>query len=176
MYLLDASAVITPFHRSKLEALSLALRKDPNTAQRYLTQWFSSGFTQGKLLLCAEAKDEVSRGGGHASSLLRSVGGTSHIVHHDSGSLELLPHVHEFVMEHFEDQHARAFLGPKVADPHLVAIAKACGYCIVTEESHAMRDAESGRMTGPVKLPYVAFAFGVRCMPLMAALSHHPNW
>jgi len=169
-YLLDTSAFIAPFNCSKLKALSLALRKNPDDMKQYLKDWFSSGFANGRLLLCPEVKQEIKA---EAAALLKSM--HYHIVELDDE--QALDEVRDFVENHFEEHHAKAFLGPTAADPYLVAIAKAHGYAIVTEEKHGLLDVnESGKISGRARLPYVAFALGVVCVPLMTVLSRHPEW
>ncbi|RTI15302.1 hypothetical protein CSW27_06045 [Thermus scotoductus] len=48
---------------------------------------------------------------------------------------------------------------------------------LITQEKHEVPqlDGVRGLIKGRPRLPYVAFAFGVRCVPLMTALLERPG-
>ncbi|BBL92758.1 hypothetical protein TthHC11_02920 [Thermus thermophilus] len=170
MYLLDANAIITPFHQGPLGALAKALGKSPNEAKAHLEAWFRDGIKSGLLRLGREVRDEVLRKRGPGYDLLKSLDGQYKLLEVTEVFFDALAKVAHFVREHYAPEGAEPFL--RGADPTLVALAKAHNLILITQERHELPelDGVSGLMKGRPRLPYVAFAFGVRCVPLMTAL------
>ena len=173
-YLLDTSSLITPFHENQLRALAngLGLRSWED-ARTWLEEWFQKGFAQGKLLLSEEVLSELKKRpempGYHLAQKFLS---SFKPLYPTSDTLRHLKKVGEFVREHFRPEHAQAFLKVGQADPMLVALAKEKSLTLVTEEAHPLPQADGeGKIMGRVRLPYVAFVFGIRCVPLMTALT-----
>lgn len=181
MYLLDSSSIITPFHKGQLSALSLALGHDsPDETRIWLEGWFERGFASGKLVITKEVYDEVVRREEKRrpeQELLKRLSekGQITVLRSDSYSqgefYSVLVDVDQFVRKNYDEHQADAFL--RKFDPFLVAIAKVYGATIVSEERHFLpeRDGLSGTIKGEPRLPFVAWVFGVRCVPLLAILS-----
>ena len=170
MYLLDANAIITPFVPGFLEALAKALGRSPEEAKAHLEAWFRDGIKSGLLRLGREVKDEILRKRGPGHDLLKSLDGQYKLLEVTEAFFDALEKVAHFVREHYAPEDAEPFL--RGADPTLVALAKVHNLTLITQERHVVPqlDGASGLITGRPRLPYVAFAFGVRCVPLMTAL------
>lgn len=170
MYLLDANALITPFHRGPLGALAKALGKSPEEAKTHLEAWFRDGIKNGLLRLGREVRDEVLRKRGPGYDLLKSIDGQYQLLEPTGDFFATLEEVARFVEEHYAPEDAEPFL--RSADPSLVALAKVHNLALITQERHEVPqlDGARGLIKGRPRLPYVAFAFGVRCVPLMTAL------
>jgi len=62
MYLLDSSAIITPFHGAQCDSLSLVLgHKSRKETYAWLERWYEYGFLSGNLAICQEVYDEVTK-------------------------------------------------------------------------------------------------------------------
>lgn len=177
-YLLDASALITPFYEGKLEALAKAFRfASRQVAQKHLEDWFEQGLKSRVLWLDTQAEYEVLRGGGRPGAALlnrlKNQNSYSPLQPRES-TFPILEEIGHFIRDHFEPQQATKFL--QKADPILVALAKDYGLILITEERHLLPEGErkTGKLKGEPRLPFVAFAFGVRCIPLMTALVEAP--
>lgn len=188
-YLLDASALITPFASSRVSSLAIVLRQyfsegkagyqDVGDYQkdlpRKLEDWFSQGITLGRFLICKEVRDEVLKGRGRpGETLLKSLEDRYTLLKPKKSTFVQLKDVARFVEENYQTQYRDIFL--KGADPILVALAKDFGLTIVTEEKHSLSQGSEPVTSGKPciiekpRLPYVAFAFGVRCISLMTAM------
>ncbi len=74
---------------------------------------------------------------------------------------KILGEIHHYVRTYWPAHDADAFL--KAADPHLIAMAAANGWAVATLESPAVPQIDRGatRFSGAIKLPYIAWRFGV---------------
>lgn len=74
---------------------------------------------------------------------------------------ENLREIDEFVRESWQPQDADAFLGG--ADAHLVAMAAAKGWAVATLETPSVPQLDRGaaKFSGAIKLPFIAWRFGV---------------
>lgn len=174
-YLLDANSIITPFRQAHLRSLSVGMRhSSPSETEKFLRDWFTDGFRTGVLLGTEELFEEVcgKKKQDTASQLLKRLRKSGQVVTL-SPRPETFAHLGEitgFVRTHFEPHHVDEFL--KGHDPMLVALAISYGTGIITEERYTIRqrDGATQRIGGKVGLPYIAWAFGVRCIPLFYAL------
>jgi len=176
-YLLDANAIITPFHQEPLHALAFALHLSPEQAKEALEAWLADGVSSGRFLIADVVQEEVlgEKGKGKPGyEALSKLKDRYKPISPTGEELALLAEVQAFVEKHFQSHHAANFA--RGADPFLVAIAKARGLTIITQERHTIPQVDGG--TGRVKekpsLAYVAFAFEVRCLSLMSALVEVP--
>lgn len=174
-YLLDANSIITPFRLAHLRALSIGLRHaSPSETREFLWGWFSNAFKTGCLLGSEELFLEVcgNQQDDWASRLLRQLRSDGHVItlSPQPATLDYLKQITQFVQTHYAPHHAETFL--KGSDPMLIALAKTYDSGIITEERYAIPqcDGASMRINGSVSLPYVAWAFGVSCIPLFYAL------
>lgn len=176
MYLIDSSALITPFHQGQLGALAIGLRlNSPQDAQTHLEQWFTAGFSKRLFGVPIEVYKEVTEGrkgrpDAPGKILLRTFGDSA-ILQPSDAFFQALAEVAEFVNKQFPPEYAQAFLAPGKADPVLVALARVTKATVITEERQVVP--EVNRATGKIQkpsLPYVTFCFGERCISLMAAL------
>jgi len=177
MYLLDANAFITPFHTGQLNALAKSLRYPPDKTKELLENWFSQGIISGKLKITRDVKDEILAKEGPGYDLLKTLDGKyTPLIPTEQDTYKILEEIGRFVRENYEPQHASAFLD-KGADPILVALAKTYNYTIITLEGHDIPQVNNYTgiiQASKVRLPFVAFAFGVRCISLMTAFIEEP--
>lgn len=173
MYLLDASTLITPFHLPQLQALSKALGfASPEKAKKCLQDWFFQGITSGKLRIAREVRDEVMKKKVRPEyQILKAVEGRYELLDPREDTYSFLAEAEQFIRKNYEPHQAEAFL--RKPDPMLIALAKSYELTLVTEEKHTLPevDGSTGRIKGEPRLPFVAFAFGVRCISLMAAIN-----
>lgn len=181
MYLLDASAIITPFHTSKLGALSVALRFDSiDKTRQWLEHWYEGGFRSGQLVIAQEVYTEVLKKAKEGKplrpeqALMKRLWEARAItvLKPTSNFFAILAEIHEFVRTHYEPHQAAAFLGKEEADPILLALAKVYGAVLVTEERFAIPELHRSRslIMGKPSLPFIGSAFGVQCMSLLQVL------
>ncbi|MDR7489359.1 MAG: DUF4411 family protein [Armatimonadota bacterium] len=176
MHLLDSSAIITPFHGGQLKALSVALNHhSSNDTRAWLERWLEQGFSSGHLVIAQDVYKEVveRRGSGRPErDLLRRLGesGQVKVLQPTENTIAELAKIHNFIQSRYEPHQARAFLDKH--DPFLVALAKTYGAVLVTEERHVIPegDGSSGLIRGEPRLPFVAWAFGVRWVGLLQIL------
>lgn len=180
-YLLDANAIITPFHEGPLRALASALSRNQELNQEeakvVLEDWLEDGVSSGRFLIADMVQEEVLGEKGKAKpgyEALRKLKNLYKPISPTGEELALSAKVQAFVEKHFQPHDAQSFA--RGADPLLVAIAKARGLTIITQERHTIPevDGSTGRVKGKPTLTYVAFAFGVRCLSLMSALVEEP--
>lgn len=180
MYLLDASAIITPFHTSQLGALSVALRSDSieETRQR-LESWYERGFRSGDLVLAREVYEELTtikkgKPPRPEQVLLKRLWEAREIkvLEPNQEFFQVLTEIHLFVKSHFEPHQAEAFLKEGEADPILLALARVYGAKVITEERFSIpqSDGSSGLIMGKPRLPFIGSAFGVQCLSLLQIL------
>lgn len=181
MYLLDASAIITPFRTSKLGALSVALRFDSlDKTRRWLEHWYEGGFHSGQFVIAQEVYTEVLKKAKEGKPLRPEQALMNRlwearaitVLEPTSDFFAILAEIHEFVRTHYEPHQAAAFLGEEEADPILLALAKVYGAVVVTEERFAIPElhGSSGLVMGKPYLPFIGSAFGVQCMSLLQVL------
>jgi predicted nucleic acid-binding protein len=176
MYLLDSSAIITPFHRGQLEALSMALRhSSPEETRTWLEHWYELGFSSRNLVIAHEVYEEVvnRKRDRPEHTLLKRLWerGQITILEPNDEFYAVLCDVDNFVRRNYDPHQAKVFL--KKADPILLALAKVYGATLVTEERHFLpeRDGASRLIQGEPRLPFVAGVFGVKCLPLLTVLA-----
>lgn len=176
MYLLDSSAIITPFHGGQLRALSAALKHNSlQKTQDWLEDWFRRGFSSGILVITHEVYEEVLKKKQRKRPeqvFLKDLRESSNlrILNPADNIFAVLINVHEFVEKHYEAHHAHNFL--QKVDPSLVAFAKTHGATLVAEEHHFIPQVNraQGLIAGEPRLPYVAWVFGVRCISFLTLL------
>lgn len=185
MYLLDASAIITPFHRAQCGSLSLALRHN-NLDETYdwLKHWFEYGFSSGNLVITREVYEEVVEKGSKKvprieREMLKNLYVNGQIIfpHINDDFSKVLAEIDVFARSNYEPHQAETFL--KKADPELVALAKAHGFTLAAEEHHFIpqRDGANNLIKGEPRLPFIAATFKVKCKSIMAImLSEHYEW
>ena len=152
--------------------------------ERHLKDWFSQGIKAGKLLICKDVKDEVLGGNGKKGKgapgyhFLKGLDGKYGLIQPKDDTMSNLADVGKFVRKNYTDQYASDFLKQGKADPILVALGRSYGYTLVTQERHniPVLPPNHSHVQGPVRLPYVALAFKVRCISLMATLVKNPSW
>lgn len=175
-YILDASTLITPFHQGQLRALRTAKRfKSDIETVNWLENWFVRNLQSRRFFISQEVYEEVCRGKGRPGhNLLRRLDGRNAKLEPVANTFDILRDVTSFVRTYFAEQHADPF--ERCADPMLIALARSHGLTIITEEKHEVPqwDGGSGRLNGKPRLPFVAFAFDVKCIPLLAALRQLP--
>lgn len=177
-YLLDASTLITPFHGGQLEALAKAFKQSsPDAARTCLEEWFERNLTSGVLRIDKSVEEEVlnlKEKGKPGVALLERLKGQYSLLQPNTNTQTILTQVGDFIRAHFEPHQEVVFF--KKADPILVALAKDYGLTLVTEEKHFLPEGngKTGKLKGEPRLPFVAFAFGVRCISLMTALVEVP--
>lgn len=179
MYLLDPSAIITPFHDGQLRALSAALKhKSLQDTQSWLENWFRRGFSSGILTISREVYEEVVEKCKNKKrkrpeySLLKDLWEKKNIVILEPTGMTWneLKNIHEFVVKSYEVHQAQKFLEEK--DPMLIALAKTHKVSLVAEERHFIPEVNGvhGLIKGKVHLPYIAWAFRVRCIGFLTLL------
>ena len=177
MYLLDTSALITPFHEGRLRALGIALGyRSTDEIQRRLIGWFTKHFQLGTLVLCDSVRREVvEKPKRPEAQMIRSLENAIRILQPTGRSVQILTEITKFVYDHYLVQDVGPFL--RGADPEVVSIAKAYGATVITEEHHVLPEHDGGndRIKGKPKLPYIAFVFQVRCVSLMTLLNELPG-
>jgi hypothetical protein len=180
-YLLDANAIITPFHEGPLRALASALSLNQELNQEeakvVLEDWLEDGVSSGRFLIADMVQEEVLGEKGKAKPGYEALWKLKDGYKPISPTVEelaLSAKVQAFVDKHFQPHDAQSFA--RGADPLLVAIAKARRLTIITQERHTIPevDGNTGRVKGKPTLTYVAFAFRVRCLSLMSALVEEP--
>lgn len=176
VYLIDSSALITPFHHGKLMALAVGLGlKSPQDAQMYLEDWFRESFARQLFWIPLEVYEEVTekrRGKPDTpGKIILKNFGNSVILQPPDTFWGALAEVAKFVEEQFPREHAQSFLDSRKADPVLVALARVTKATVITEERQVIPEVNgaTGKIPKP-SLPYVTFRFGERCISLMAAL------
>lgn len=184
MYLLDSSAIITPFHRAQCGALSLALGHETiDETLAWLKRWYIYGFSSGNLVVTYEIYDEVVNKCKKESRVERKILKELHkegkitFPEVNDEFYEVLVSIDGFVRRNYEPHQAETFL--KKVDPNLVALAKVHGATLVVEERHFIpeRDGTNGRIKGEPRLPFVAATLEVKCMSIMAImLVKHREW
>lgn len=179
LYIPDANVLITPFHRDVLSSIALGLRvlypdrvRNDAEAVRWMQAWFTRGFENGSLVATDQLIREVAPKDDMPKRLVDDLKkqGRLRILLPTSATWGYLADIERFVRRQCEPQQAHDFL--RGADPLLIAIAKTHGATIITLERYDVPsyDRTSGRIRGKVRLPYVAWVFGVRCISLYGAL------
>lgn len=144
-----------------------------------LWDWFFDGFSNGSLVASEELLEEVCQRGKKdvASRLIETLDqdGLLRVLTSNSDTFAHIAGIEAFVREHFEPQHADVFLRGK--DGLLIALAKTHRVGIITLERYGVPQFNSatGKIKGKVPLPYVAWAFGVRCISLFQAFLDLPQ-
>lgn len=179
LYIPDTNVLITPFHRDVLSSIAAGLRvlypdrvRNDVEAVRWMQSWYTRGFESGSLIATdqlireLDPKNDVSRR--LVDDLKKQ--GRLRILRPTSVTWGYLADIERFVRRQCVPQQAHDFL--RGADPVLIAIAKTHGATIITLESYEVPryDRASGRIGGKVRLPYVAWVFGVQCISLYGAL------
>ena len=176
MYLLDSSAIITPFHRAQLRALSVALGHNSlKYTQTWLEGWFRKGFSSRDLIISQEVYGEiVNEKKRHRPEyrLLKELRQSESIkmLEPKDATWKELANIHKFVTQNYEPHQAQKFLEKN--DPMLIALAKTYEVTLVAEERHFIPEVNgaSSLIKGEPRLPYVAWVFGVRCISLLTLL------
>lgn len=171
-YLLDANSIITPFHQDGLRSLSVGMRHSSTSqTSQFLQDWFTHGFRTGVLVATQKLVGEVCEKQDAAGKLMKQLCKDGHVstLEPRAETITYLRDVTAFVKMHFEAHQADKFLGEH--DPELIAFAKTYGTGIITVERHIIPqlDGASGKIKGKVPLPYIAWVFGVPCIPLFYA-------
>lgn len=172
-YLLDTSSIVTPFHDGKLNSLRVGMNHASlSETEGFLWNWFSNAFGTQCLVGCDELFVEVSKKDDAAKRLMNQLReeGCIMTLSPEPKTFAYLEDITRFVQAHFEAHQADEFL--KGNDPMLIALAKTHEVGIVTEERLPIPeyDSKAGKIKGKVPLPYVAWAFGVPCVPLSYVL------
>ncbi|MGB9860530.1 MAG: hypothetical protein ACPLQP_11400 [Moorellaceae bacterium] len=123
MYLLDSSAIITPFHQAQCEALSLALgHKTIDETHAWLKRWYVYGFSSGNLVITDDVYDEVVNKSEKQPRVERDIlkelqeRGKITFLGVNDKFYEVLVGIDDFVRRSYERHQAEAFL--KKADPY----------------------------------------------------------
>ena len=176
IYLLDTSAIITPFHGGQLRALGLALGHQSILETRvWLQSWFRKGFSSGILVLAQEVYEEVVKNrkkDREEKLLLKSLKENRKIkfLQPTNDTFQVLESIHEFVSAHYQPHQAEDFL--QQVDPWLIALAKTYRATLVAEERHFIPQADlnKNQIQGNPHLPFIAWVFKVKCIGLLPAL------
>jgi len=169
VYLLDANAIITPFHSGTLGSLQVALNHaSPHDTRLWLEDWYRKGFSNQKLVTCREVLDEV-KSPSNITQLIRALRPRLKILEPQSVTFAYEKDIHNFVVKNFELHQADEFL--KSSDPLLIALAKTYGATLVTLERRTIpeRNPKSRRIKGKVSIAFIAWTFEVRCIGLLQA-------
>ncbi|MBE3576256.1 MAG: DUF4411 family protein [Limnochordales bacterium] len=177
-YLIDSNVLITSFYGGVLPSLALGLRsrypsigRSAAQASKWLEEWFIQGFRSGQLVgsdgLIRELKVKKDR----VSQLLQALErqGLIQILSPTPNTFSYVADICQFVLNNFEVQQDDTFL--RGEDPMFVALAKTHKATLVTLEKHTIPgyDRVKKKIVGPVRIPFVAWAFGVRCISLYQA-------
>ena len=178
-YLPDANAVITPFHHGPLGSLMVGLLEkraitygNASEAERWLKDWFCRGFETGSLVTTADIVTEVTEKDDVPGRLFRdlSARGRLTVLSPTAATFYHLSSIETVLRARFEPQHANDFSNS--ADPMLLALAATYGATVITLERHVVPeyDLQTGKVKGKVRIPYLAWVLGIRCVPLYQAL------
>ncbi len=155
-FLLDANIFVTPY-------------------QNYYPFDFAPGFWKQlspkleleKIAVLDVVKEEILKGDDELSDWLKGIQNLNILHRSDANIMREYSNVLTYLQESplYNDKALRAWSQSSVADPWLIAAAKAYGYTIVTLESSA------GKITtasGKPKIPNVGGDLGVRCENLFS--------
>lgn len=80
--------------------------------------------------------------------------------------MSLISDIHEFVSTNYEPHQASQFLLEE--DPMFIALAKTHQVTLITVENHNIPqyDHDKKKIMGKVRIPFLAWVFGVRCISL----------
>lgn len=187
MYLIDANAIITPFHTAQCGSLSLVLEhKCLKDTQAWLECWYEYGFSTENLVTINEVYKEVvnnTKKDRIEYNLLKGLKERDKIKFLEVTEAisdkfyNVLADIDIFVRQNYEQHQADIFL--KKTDPLLIAFAKAYEIPLIVEERHFIphRDGASGLIKGEPRIPFVAAKFGIECVSVMTAmLVKHSEW
>lgn len=182
-YLLDSNAIITPFHAAVSASLTLGLKvrapaaiESTALADRWVEDWLSRGFQSGNLVASEGLITEVRGKKDRASKLLQTLRkkGLIQILIPTQETLSLISDIHEFVSTNYEPHQASQFLLEE--DPMFIALAKIHQATLITAENHNIPqyDHDKKKIMGKVRISFLAWVFGVRCISLYQAFDELP--
>ena len=171
-YLVDANAIITPFSKPSLNALKLALGySSTSEVVNWLRDWFTRAFENGYLVGAQELVTEVGRKKDLASQLLNSLMDREviQLLRPKDETFGYLADIELFVRQHFNDHQADLF--SQGNDGWYIALAMTHRVHLITLEGYNIPQCNlsTGRIQGKARMPFVAWVFGVTCIPLFQA-------
>lgn len=173
IYLPDSNTIIAPFWEGNLRSIGLGLgHSSLDQTRRWLIEWFSSRFESGRLVAAEELLDEViDRKDDTASRLLKGLmeQGSITTIAPNNATFSYIREIEQFVRQHYQPYKAEPFL--KGNDPIFIALAKTHNAALITIERHTVPvyDGRERRFKEDPRVPYVAWALGVKCITLYQA-------
>lgn len=172
-YLPDSNVFITTLgNRNSITSISFGLKhSSPNDTLDWIRQWFMLGFERGVLVSANEVFDDLRSKKDRVYHFLLDLRnrGLIEIVKPEEETDDYIREIHQFVQRCFTTEEAHEFLTS--TDIYLLALAKTHDLTLITLESHVIPQANlrTRKIQGKVRIPYVAWVFGVRCVPIYVA-------
>ena len=172
-YLVDANAVITPLKPPVIYTLQHALGyRSVDDVIAWLQDWYTRAFASQYLLGSEALIVEVTRKKDVPAQFIRRLRDQEvvTILEPTPDTFDHLQKIETYASHNFEPQHYAAFTNGY--DGFYIALAKTYGVSIVTMEAFNLQEYDFGtrRFKGKVRMPFLAWIFGVSCVPWYHAM------